>query len=93
MLLVYYSIMKNKLKEITIKIKMIKNMIYIKIANFKPHFSYLVSPKSLPLYTFITLFTTILNEILTFHNFSCALTMWYTSLISVVCLCAYYSEI
>lgn len=83
---VYYSIMKNKLKEITIK--MIKDMIYITIANFKPYYSYLVSLKFLPLYTVITFFTTILNEVLIFHNFSGALIMWYISLISVVsCMC------
>ncbi len=67
--------MKNKLKEITIKIKMIKDITYIKIANFKPHSSYLISPNLLPLYISITFISTNLNEVLIFHNFSGALIM------------------
>ena len=80
---VYYSIMKNKYKKVKIKIKIIKDITYIKIANFKPHSSYLVSPNLLPLYTTITFFSTNLNEVLTFHSFSGALILWYILLISL----------
>jgi hypothetical protein len=69
------SIIKNKLKEIIIKIKMIKDMTYRTIANFKTHF-YLICPNIWLLFIIIiTFFSTNLNEVLIYHNFSGALIM------------------
>ena len=53
-------------------------------SGFQAHPFHLVSPSPWPLYTSSTLFATTLSGVLTFHSFSGALRVLYTSLISVV---------
>lgn len=52
--------------------------------NFQAHPFHLVSPSPWPLYTSSTLFATTLSGLLTFHSFTGALRVLYTSLINVV---------
>lgn len=53
-------------------------------SNFQAHPFHLVSPSPWPLYTSTSLFSLTLSAVLTFHSFSVALIILYTSLTSLV---------
>lgn len=75
-------------------LKFIEKMTYSTRAHFQAHPFHLVSPSPWPLYTSSTLFATTLSGVLTFHSFTGALRVLYTSLISVVySMCLWFRDV